>query len=245
MDDEKLQELATSIRTHGIMQPLIVIRGEADGAYTLIAGERRWRAARLAGLATAPVIIKDATPQAMLELAIIENVVRADLSALEEALAYRQLIEDFGLTQAQVAERVGKSRVAITNTLRLLNAPPRMQEALAAGSVSEGHVRAVLGLPSVVDQLALLDRVLEKGLSVRQTEEQVRSWLGGGEPTRPSSPGAADIEASRLEQRLREALGTRVTVRRGKDQTGSITIQFYSDEHLQGVLGKLIDEDHW
>src|SRR5690606_8446621 len=138
-----------------------------------------WRAARLAAHTMVPVVIKDVTPQAMLELAIVENVVRADLSALEEAHAYKQLIEDFGLTQADVAERVGRSRVTITNTLRLLNAPERIQRVLAEGGISEGHVRALLGLAGAADQLAVFDIVMERGLSVRQTEDLVRSWLSG------------------------------------------------------------------
>src|SRR3954470_14696588 len=180
MDAEALETLAASIRLHGVIQPLVVTHGQERGRYVLIAGERRWRAARLAGLGAVPAVVKDAVPRAMLELALVENVVRADLSPLEEAAAYRQLVDDFGLTQAAVAERVGRSRVSVTNTLRLLALPDRVQRALAAGEISEGHARALLGLPTAVDQIGALELIVERGLSVRQTEELVRRWDEGG-----------------------------------------------------------------
>src|SRR5215216_3836295 len=180
MDAEALETLAASIRVHGVIQPLVVTRGPERGRFVLIAGERRWRAARLAGLGAVPAVIKEAVPRAMLELALVENVVRADLAPLEEAAAYRQLIDDFGLTQAAVAERVG--RASVTNTLRLLALPDRVQRALGAGEISEGHARALLGLPTAPDQVAALEWVLEKGLSVRQTEDLVRRWAAGESP---------------------------------------------------------------
>lgn len=170
--DQDLVELAASIEEHGIIQPLIVAQ-VADG-YQLIAGERRWRAARLAGLSVVPVLIKDVAPNETLELALVENVQRSDLNALEEAQAYRQLTEEFGLTQEQVARRVGKSRVAVTNTLRLLKATRTAQEALLANKISEGHARALLGLEAK-DQEAALAAILEQGLSVRQAEELVNT----------------------------------------------------------------------
>src|SRR6478735_1167388 len=176
IDQGKLHTLAESIRQHGIIQPLVV-REMEPGRYFLIAGERRWRAAQLAGLTSVPIILKDATPRAQLELALVENVVRADLSPLEEAAAYRQLIEEFGLTQGEVAERVGRSRVSVTNTLRLLAAPEVVQAALNAGHITEGHARALLGLTSAADQIAMLDVVIAKGWTVRQTEDAVRRWL--------------------------------------------------------------------
>lgn len=246
MDEHQLQELAHSIRTHGVMQPLVVSRSDRDGVYTLIAGERRWRASKLAGHTHVPVVIKEVTPQAMLELAIVENVVRADLSALEEAHAYKQLIEDFGLTQADVAERVGRSRVSITNTLRLLNAPERIQRVLADGAITEGHVRALLGLPGAADQLAVFDIVMERGLSVRQTEDMVRAWLSG--PKRKPRPGSAepDPEHVRIESRLRDALGTKVALKRDPSASrGTITIEFYSDEQLQALSDRLAGEEFW
>lgn len=246
MDEHQLQELAQSIRMHGVMQPLVVTQADENGTYTLIAGERRWRASKLAGKTTVPVVIKDVTPQAMLELAIVENVVRADLSALEEAHAYKQLIEDFGLTQADVAERVGRSRVSITNTLRLLNAPERIQRILAEGGITEGHVRALLGLPGAADQLAVFDIVMERGLSVRQTEDMVRVWLSGRSTGKKQTPREHDPEHLRIESRLRDALGTKVALKRDPAASrGSITIEFYSDEQLQALYDRLAGEDHW
>jgi ParB family transcriptional regulator, chromosome partitioning protein len=246
MDEHQLQELAQSIRTHGVMQPLVVTQADEAGKHTLIAGERRWRASRLAGNRLVPVVIKDVTPQAMLELAIVENVVRADLSALEEAHAYKQLIEDFGLTQADVAERVGRSRVSITNTLRLLNSPERVQRALAGNQITEGHARAMLGLPSVADQLAVLEMVLERGLSVRQTEDLVRRWLAGAPGRKERDASAPDAEHVRIESRLRDALGTKVALKRDSSASrGTITIEYYSDEQLQALYDRLVGEDIW
>lgn len=174
MDEEALEELTASIEEHGLIQPLIV-HEEEDGRYTLIAGERRWRASQRAGLTEVPVVVKEASPQAMLELALIENIQRADLNPLEEATAYRQLIDEFGLTQAQVAQRVGKSRPAVANFVRLLDLPPEVQEAVVLGELSGGHARTLLGLTEAGDQITLMRTILSKDLSVRQTESIVRT----------------------------------------------------------------------
>lgn len=238
-DDQQLQELAESIRTHGLIQPLIVSLGRQPETFVLIAGERRLRAARLAGLSTVPVVVKDVAPQALLELALVENLVRADLSPLEEAQAYRQLIEEFGLTQAAVAERVGRSRVSVTNTLRLLNAPDEIQAALVSEQITEGHARALLALTTAIDQIAALKDVVAKNLSVRQTEELVRKWN-----TRPQSVRAKlqgdDRRAWQHADRLQRALQTKVTVKRdaGTGQ-GAITIHFFDDEQLTALLNRL------
>ena len=245
IDPDKLQSLAASIRTHGIIQPLIVTYGDGPDRYVLIAGERRWQAARLAGLRRVPIVVKDAAPQAMLELALVENVARADLSPLEEAAAYRQLIDDFHLTQANIAERVGRSRVSVTNTLRLLSAPEPIQAALNAGQITEGHARALLGLATAVDQVALLDDVLRRGLNVRQTEEAVRRWLSGNRP-QPAEAAPPDPEHFRLEDRFRTALGTRVSFKRRPNGTGgSLTIHYFSDEELGALYERLVGEDVW
>lgn len=242
LDEVKLQQLADSIRVHGIIQPLVVRRAEERDRYTLIAGERRWRAARLAGLTAVPVVLKDAAPQAMLELALVENVVRADLSPLEEAVAYRQLIDEFGLTQASVAERVGRSRVSVTNTLRLLSAPEPVQTALQEGKITEGHARALLGLPNAADQIAMLDLVIAKGWTVRQTEEAVRKWIADPERTQPERPQNPLVAS--LEERFQRALGTRVAVRQPPGaSSGTVVIHFYSDEQLQALYDRLIGED--
>lgn len=233
--DQDLVELAASIEEHGIIQPLIVTR-TPDG-YQLIAGERRWRAARLAGLATVPVIVKDAAPGEMLELALVENVQRADLNALEEAHAYQQLIEEFGLTQDRIARRVGKSRVAVANTLRLLKAARAVQEALLAEKISEGHARALLALEQPEAQEAALKTVLKQGLNVRQTEELVRRLLGAHEEARPRRQVSPETRA--LEARFREALGTKVSLNRS-GAGGRLVIYFYSEEELSALYERIV-----
>lgn len=238
MNSDRLAELAESIRTHGVIQPLIVRVSELANRYTLIAGERRLRAARLAGLEQVPVIVKDAADQAMLALALVENVVRADLSPLEEAHAYRQLIDEFGLTQASVAARVGRSRVSVTNTLRLLNAPTEVLEALEQGLVTEGHARALLGLQSAVDQVAVLRQVVERGLTVRQTEELSRAKVDReSRPARPSPP-----PRNELADRLQRSLQTKVSVKAGQEGGGVLTIHYFTDEQLAELYRRLVGE---
>ncbi len=238
--DQDLVELAASIQEHGIIQPLIVTR-RPEGGYQLIAGERRWRAARLAGLREVPVIIKEAAPQQMLELALVENVQRADLNPLEEALAYQHLVEDFGLSQTEVARRVGKSRVAVTNTMRLLQASPRIQAALAERHITEGHARALLGLDSPVQQDAALRIVVEQQFNVRQTEALVQKIRGGVQvPTRPKAVTSPEVRA--LEERFQEALGTRVKLRAGR-KGGRVIIYYYSDEEFQTLYAQLTGQD--
>jgi ParB family chromosome partitioning protein len=245
MDPDKLQDLADSIRLHGLVQPLIVTMDRGTDRYLLIAGERRWRAASMAGLALVPVVVRDAVPQEMLELAIIENVVRADLGPLEEASSFRQLIDEFGLSQSDVATRVGRSRAAVANTLRLLNAPDQVQAALGSEAITEGHARAILGLSATADQLTLLQMVIDQGLNVRQTEAHVRRWGAGRQNTVPGD-SARQAEEVRLEDRLRTALGTRVALKRtGDGRGGSLTIQFFSDDQLQAIYDKLVGEDIW
>ncbi len=232
--DQDLVELAASIQEHGILQPLLVTR--AGEGYQLIAGERRWRAARLAGLQEVPVVVKDVAPREMLELALVENLQRADLNPLEEAAAYFQLLEEFGLTQEQIARRVGKSRVAVANTLRLLKLSTPVQEALLAGKISEGHARALLGLEQAEAQEAALRTVLRDGLSVRQTEELVRQMAGARErKTVHEKPP----ETRALESRFREALGTKVNLTR-TEKGGRIIIYFYSDEELDALYERIV-----
>ncbi|MDW8395713.1 MAG: ParB/RepB/Spo0J family partition protein [Anaerolineae bacterium] len=235
----KLDELAASIREHGVIQPLIVTRTKGAGApYTLIAGERRWRAAKQAGLTRVPALVKEATPQEMLELALIENLQRSDLSPLEEATAYQQLINEFGLTQEMVAARVGKSRVAITNTLRLLKLPGQVQAALMQGEISEGHARVLLALSTAVDQLAVLEAIKSRGLSVRQTEELVRRMTSAQPNPAKKSRSKAWPEARTYEKRLREVLGTKVLLQRSR-KGGRLVIEFYSDEEFEALFERL------
>lgn len=244
MDEAALESLAASIRGHGMIQPLIVAAGEERGRYILIAGERRWRAARLAGLTAVPVVVKDASPREMLELALVENVVRADLSPLEEATAYRQLVDEFGLTQAAVAERVGRSRVSVTNTLRLLSAPDGVQEALLRDEITEGHARALLGLPSAADQLAVLEVIVQRGLSVRQTEDLVRQGVAGAAP-KPKPEPAPDPNVQHFLSGFERTLGARVTLRRSKEGGGALTIHYGTDEQIEALYRRLAGEDAW
>ncbi len=238
MNPAELEELAASIREHGIIQPLIVTQNEA-GKYELIAGERRWRAAQMAGLQAVPVIIRQATSQQRLELALIENVQRADLTPLETAEAYRQLAEDFSLSHEEIARQVGKSRVAVTNTLRLLKLPQSIQTALAEGEITEGHARALLGLSSAQAQLAALQTILKNNLNVRQTEELVRRLAGEKKP--PLTKPAPEPEVVALENRLRERLGTKVSLTRTKSG-GTVVIHYYSDEELNHLLDVLLED---
>jgi ParB family transcriptional regulator, chromosome partitioning protein len=234
--DVELQELADSIREHGILQPLIVTRGPGD-EYTLIAGERRLQASRRAGLDRVPVLVREASDMQRLELALIENVQRADLSPLETADAYHQLADEFNLSHEDIAKRVGKSRVAVTNTLRLLKLPERARQALAAGQITEGHARALLALPTQQAQSAAVDTVLKRGLSVRQTEELVRK-LTGHRPAKPAPPRLPPDLRS-LEKRLTESLGTKVAIRHGK-RGGVVTLHYYSDEELDAIATHIL-----
>jgi ParB family transcriptional regulator, chromosome partitioning protein len=237
LDPDALAELAASIREHGLIQPLIVTQ-QGPERYQLIAGERRWQAARLAGLPTVPVIVKEATPQQALELALVENIQRADLNPLEEASAFRQLVEEFGLTQEQVADRVGKSRVAVTNTMRLLRLPAEVKQALADGTLHEGHARALLALPTPEAQLAALKVVVKRALSVRQTEELVRRLLAEPLPKKLERPASPETEA--LEEEFRETLGTKVTLYRSRKGQGRLVIHFYSEEELQAIYDVIV-----
>jgi ParB family chromosome partitioning protein len=236
---EELEELTLSVREHGVLQPLIVTLGQVPGQYILIAGERRLQAARLAGLASVPVIIRQATDQQRLELAIIENVQRSDLSALEEAEAYRQLAEDFDLSHESIAARVGKSRVAVTNTLRLLRLPDSVKNALIEKRISEGHARALLALSTPEAQTAALRTVLAQEINVRQTEELVRKLSGEKPPRKPKPSISPDIAA--LEDRLRSSLGTKVSLRSGR-KGGTLTIHYYSNEELEALTGRLLSK---
>ncbi len=239
IDQEELAELAVSIQEHGIIQPLIVTPGSLPDSYTLIAGERRWMAARRAGLREVPAIVREASDQQLVELALVENVQRADLSPLEAAEAYRQLSEDFRLSHEEIAARVGKSRVAVTNTLRLLKLPPSVKQSLTENRITEGHARALLSLPSPESQSAVLKSILKRELSVRQTEELVRN-LTGQRPSTPPKP-VQPPEILALEERLRQRLGTRVTLNH-RAKGGTLVIHYYSDEELNALVDLIMSE---
>jgi ParB family chromosome partitioning protein len=236
IDDAVLEELAASIREHGVLQPVLVT--ETLDGYQLVAGERRVRAARLVGLERIPALVRQLADRAQLEVALVENVQRADLDPIDEALAYRQLIEEFGLTQEHVAERVGKARATVANTLRLLDLHPDVQAAIADGRLTEGHGRALGGLP-VDGQVHVVGTVIGQGLSVRQTEELVRR-LREPRPTREAArPHRLDADLERVETDLRERLGTKVSLSRSRNG-GRIVIEYYSDEELARLYERLI-----
>ncbi len=229
-----LEELAQSIRDHGIVQPLVV-SAIGDDRFRLIVGERRWQAAKLAGLETVPVVIKDVSDRQSLELALIENIQRADLNPLEEASAYQRLMQDFALTQQDVGRQVGKSRVAITNTMRLLLLPEAAKRAVVEGRITEGHARALLSLPDKQTQMTALERVERDELTVRATEDLVRRLL---EPRRARTVRGKPPDVEAVEDELRRALGAKVSIHHGK-RGGRIVIEYYSDEEFQGLYERL------
>jgi ParB family chromosome partitioning protein len=237
LDPTQLEELANSIREHGVIQPLILAQTSFPGQYTLIAGERRLEAAKLAGLGAVPAIVREATEQQLLEVALVENIQRSDLGPLETALAYKHLADDFGLSHEGIAARVGKKRVTVTNTLRLLKLPQRILEALVVEEVTEGHARALLMLPTAEAQLAAFATLVRNNLNVRQTEELVNRLQGRKAP-RPARPSRS-AETEDLAARLRERLGTKVTLRRGR-KGGTITLHFYSDEELNNITETIL-----
>jgi ParB family chromosome partitioning protein len=240
-DEEAIEELAQSIRSKGVIQPILVRK---DGEkYRLIAGERRWRASQRAGMTNIPALIKDVTERQAFELALIENVQREDLNAIEEAEAYRRLIEEFGLTQEGCAERVGKERSSIANALRLLRLPEDVKASLIEGSLNMGHARALLGLGDDAAIQEAAAEVMGKRLSVRQTEQLVRkekAASAAGVSKEKTPPPGKSAEARAIEERLQRALGTKVKLLdRGKGR-GRIEIEFFSYEELDGLLDHLI-----
>jgi ParB family transcriptional regulator, chromosome partitioning protein len=238
--DESLDSLAGSIREHGVIQPIIVTRGTGEVPYQIIAGERRWRAARRAGLTAVPVLLRESTGSQALEIALVENVQRADLNPIEEALAYRQLADEFDLTQTEIATRVGKSRPAITNTLRLLDAPLDVKDAVINEGISAGHARALLSISDPDRQQSLLNRIRSEGLSVRQTERLAKT--GASRAVHPIQQATTPPEERAVETRLRKLFGTKVELKRGK-RGGTIVVHWYSDEELNAILGRVLGDE--
>jgi ParB family chromosome partitioning protein len=239
MDKDELSELSDSIRENGIIQPLIVTPGSEPGKYILIAGERRLLAASMAGLETVPAIVREASEQESLELALIENVQRSNLTPLEAAEAFRQLTDDFNLSHEQIAQKLGKSRVAVTNTLRLLKLPEDVRQSLAKGEISEGHARALLSLPTPQAQSAALQSIIKHELNVRRTEELVHKLLGQRPPSETKAIPRPDV--SYLEERLRQRLGTRVSLHPRKNG-GTLVIHYYSEEELDALILRILGQ---
>jgi ParB family chromosome partitioning protein len=231
-DEAKLLEMAESIREHGIVEPLVV--RPREGGFELIAGERRLRAARLAGLETVPAVVREMDDREALEITLIENLQREDLSALEEAAAYVRLVEEFGATQEDVARRVGRSRPAVANTIRLLQLPEAVREEMRSGRLSAGHARALLALDSPVEQTAMARDAIRLGLSVRQLEARIRSRMQPSARKRVSR----DLHVADVEKQLMRTLGTRVRLHT-RGQKGRIVIEFYSPGELERLLERL------
>jgi len=227
-----MEELVKSIKQYGIIQPLIV-SASSDGEYELIAGERRLRAAKIIGLDKVPVVVRDARKQEKLEMALIENIQRTDLNPIEQALAYRKLIDEFNLSQEELAKRVGKARSSITNTLRILNLPEEIRQALTDGKISAGHAKLIAGLDSEFKQIALFKKIVRNSLSVHSAIKEVRR-MGGTKAARIKI-NYADKDK---ELALREFFGTKVEIKR-KGKGGQIIIDFFSDEELEGMVEKV------
>lgn len=236
-DEDALSELAESIAEHGLIQP-IVVKPETNGRYSIIAGERRWRACRMAGLYEVPVVIKDAAPQELMELALIENLQREDLNAVEEALGYRSLIDAFGLTQEEVAKRMGKSRTAVTNALRLLNLTEDELQALRVGAISAGHARALLSVEDAELRKQMLD-LATNGASVRELE-RLAAKLKKGKSTTPATQNKSKFY-SEVELSLKNELHRKVNITPTGNGKGKITIEFFSDDELRDFANKLTD----
>ncbi|ANI18293.1 MULTISPECIES: ParB/RepB/Spo0J family partition protein [Pseudomonas] len=235
MDPQALEELALSIKAQGVMQP-IVVRPVDKGRYEIIAGERRWRATQQAGLDTIPALVREVPDEAAIAMALIENIQREDLNPLEEAVALQRLQQEFQLTQQQVADAVGKSRVSVANLLRLIALPEEIKTLLSHGDLEMGHARALLGLPEA-RQVEGARHVVARGLTVRQTEALVRHWLNA--PSEPAKVVKSDPDISRLEQRLAERLGAPVQIRHGQKGKGQLVIRYNSLDELQGVLAHI------
>ncbi len=235
-NDDALQELAASIKEFGIIQPLLV-RPMAEGQHELIAGERRLRAAKLAGLSTVPVIVRSAGNQSSLELALIENIQREDINALESAKAYSKLINEFGLTQEQVADRVGKSRTGIANTIRLLRLPKRITLGLESGVITEGHARALLQFDSEAQQLAVYDQIIERKLTVRDVESAAKPKVKQQAQKAKQQSHSADPNDRALEDAISDFAGAPTKISRSEGG-GKLTIDFYSDDDLDRILEK-------
>ena len=236
-NEEELAELAASIRTYGVLQPLIVTK--KNERYEIIAGERRYRASKLAGLREVPVIVRDYSRQEMMEVSLIENIQRSDLNAIEEAKAYHTLITDFGLTQEEISTRVSKSRVAVTNSMRLLKLDEKVQNMLVDGKLTAGHARALLGLTDREQQAAVAEKIAAKELSVRETEQLVKK-LTQPEPDTKKEPAEKEndklgIFYRELEDRLKEVMGTKVQIRRKEQGRGRIEIEYYSADELERI----------
>ena len=238
-DKEKLSSLADSIKEYGLIQPLVVSK-KSNGRYVIVAGERRWRAAKAAGLKEIPVTIKEYTKEEIAEIALIENLQREDLNPIEEALGYQSLLDDYNLTQEAVSKKLGKSRSAVANSLRLLSLDDEIKKLISVGKISSGHARAVLSLPTKEKRLLLAERIIAEDLSVRRAEALAK--ILQKEPVqkekKDSSPTQYDLEMSKICERLSSKFGTKVTMSKGKNKR-KIEIEYYNDKDLERIIDLL------
>lgn len=232
-DKEKLEALSASIKEHGIIQPIVVRKTESG--YEIVAGERRWRAAKMAKISEIPAIVRDYSPQALTEVAMIENLQREDLNPIEEALGYRALMDDYNMTQEQISERLGKSRSSIANSLRLLSLEPEFQEYVISGKISEGHARCLLSLSGYTLREFLINRIIEQELSVRQTEQLAKSLSSVHTEKKEKEPDGVDIQIEKIRKSIEDRLGTKVNIRHGAKK-GKIEIEYYGNNDLDRLL---------
>lgn len=244
MDSAGMEELTSSVRVHGVLQP-VVVRSKGEGSYELVAGERRLRAAKAAGLSKIPAVVRELTDEQSLQVALIENIQREDINPMDAAIAYKRLTEEFGLSQEDLSFRLGKSRSAVANTMRLLGLPEQVRRELKAGRITEGHARAVLSLDGEDRQVELCRHIVDSGLSVRDAERLAREWSRVLAPekrsqdvSRETSQDLPDPNILDIEARLREIFRTKVNLVRTRDR-GRIEIEFYSDEDLERILAQL------
>lgn len=234
-DEDALLELSESIKQYGILQPLLV--SDKKDYYEIIAGERRWRAAKMAGLKEIPVIVKEFTPQEEVEISLIENIQREDLNPIEEARAYKRLLDEFNLRQDEIAERVSKSRTAVTNSMRLLKLDEKVQQMLIDEMISSGHARALLAISEGEAQIAMANRIFDEKLSVRETEKLVKSFL---EPRKKKAElpqnSSEDAIYESLEEKMKRIMGTKVSINRRKNHKGKIEIEYYSQAELERII---------
>ena len=232
-DEDKLNILAESIKEHGLIQPIIVTKAK-NGNYTIVAGERRWRAAKLAGLSEIPVVVKDYSARTVTEVALIENLQREDLNPIEEAMGYKSLMDEYSLTQDEISKRIGKSRSAIANSLRLLGLEEELQKHIISGEITEGHARALLSLDKTILREFLLNRIIEDGLSVRQSEKLAKDLQKDRTKT-TRRVSVYDIEIDRIRAKLEQGFGTKVKILHG-EKKGKIEIEYYGNSDLERIL---------
>ncbi|NLZ49671.1 MAG: ParB/RepB/Spo0J family partition protein [Clostridiales bacterium] len=233
-DDEKIANLAQSIKEHGIIQPIILMKN--GDFYTIVAGERRWRAAKSIGIKEVPAIVMEISNKQLLEISLIENIQREDLNPIEEAIAYKKLIEEFNITQEDLAAKLGKSRTAITNSMRLLNLDKRVQDYLIEGVISEGHGRAILGISDFDMQNEVAQKIIDEGLSVRQVEALIRQLNSEKKPQNKSKQKQQNPYINEIKEKLESYLGTKVQLTTNKKNKGKIEIEYYSTDDLNRIL---------